>query len=67
MGAQLAAALPDAPGQDTLLICSFMFNPDSAGRPLRVTWPLCTSMLGSRCSADHPGGRAPDWYPSLSY
>jgi predicted dithiol-disulfide oxidoreductase (DUF899 family) len=34
-----------APGQDTLLLYSFMFYPDSAGRPLRVACPLCTSML----------------------
>lgn len=30
---------------DTLLIYSFMFNPDDAGRPLRVACPLCTSMV----------------------
>jgi predicted dithiol-disulfide oxidoreductase (DUF899 family) len=34
-----------APGMDTLLIYSFMFNPDAAGRPLRVACPLCTSIL----------------------
>jgi predicted dithiol-disulfide oxidoreductase (DUF899 family) len=32
-------------GSDTLLVYSFMFNPDSAGRPLQIACPLCTSML----------------------
>jgi predicted dithiol-disulfide oxidoreductase (DUF899 family) len=30
---------------DTLLIYSFMFDPDAAGQPLQVACPLCTSML----------------------
>lgn len=34
-----------APGTRTLLIYSFMFKPDSSGRPLRAACPLCTSML----------------------
>ena len=32
-------------GTDTLVLYSFMFNPDGSGRPLRVACPLCTSMV----------------------
>lgn len=31
--------------KDSLMIYSFMFNPDPSGRPLRSPCPLCTSML----------------------
>lgn len=32
-------------GTDSLVLYSFMFNPDGSGQPLRVACPLCTSMM----------------------
>ncbi len=32
-------------GKDTLFLYSLMFEPDDAGRPLAVAWPLCTSII----------------------
>jgi predicted dithiol-disulfide oxidoreductase (DUF899 family) len=34
-------------GKDTLLLYSFMFDPDEAGNPLAVACPACTSIIDS--------------------